>query len=77
MAEPTHALRFTPRAERDTARLRGLRGRAWQAICVLKPREDQPDQTESFCLVFMVGPLENFYREAERRLKALRRSGEI
>jgi len=48
-----------------------------QAICVLKPREDQPDQTESFCLVFMVGPLENFYREAERRLKALRRSGEI
>jgi len=29
------------------------------------------------CLVFMVGPHENFYREAERRYKALRTQGRI
>jgi mRNA interferase RelE/StbE len=29
------------------------------------------------CLVFAIGPHENYYREAERRYEALRRSGEI
>jgi hypothetical protein len=32
---------------------------------------------EHICLVFMVGPHENFYREAERRAAALRKAGEF
>ena len=32
---------------------------------------------ERVCLVFLVGPHENIYARAERRLAALRRSGEI
>ncbi|MBI3922373.1 MAG: type II toxin-antitoxin system RelE/ParE family toxin [Armatimonadetes bacterium] len=41
------------------------------------PKQDDPNETESFCLVFLVGPHENFYGEAERRLKALRKSGAV
>jgi mRNA-degrading endonuclease RelE of RelBE toxin-antitoxin system len=33
------------------------------------------DRRNRECLVFMVGPHENFYREAERRYKALRKQG--
>lgn len=29
------------------------------------------------CLIMLVGPHENIYKEAERRIKALRRAGEI
>lgn len=32
---------------------------------------------ERVCLVFIVGSHENIYREAERRVRALRRAGEI
>jgi len=32
---------------------------------------------ERVCLVFIVGPHENFYKEAERRYKALRKQGRV
>ena len=32
---------------------------------------------ERVCLVYMIGPHENFYREATRRMEALRRGGTI
>jgi mRNA interferase RelE/StbE len=34
-------------------------------------------EMEQTCLVFMVGPHENFYREAARRYAALRRAGHV
>lgn len=57
-----------------------LPGGQYRAAYVIQenvPKEDNPNETHSVCLVFMVGPHENFYREAERRLKALRKIGEI
>jgi mRNA-degrading endonuclease RelE of RelBE toxin-antitoxin system len=35
------------------------------------------DTDRQVCTVFLVGPHENIYREAERRIRALRKSGEI
>lgn len=34
-------------------------------------------EDERVCLVFLVGPHEGFYKQAERRFDALRRQGEI
>lgn len=34
-------------------------------------------EAKQACLVFLVGPHEGFYKKAERRYAALRRSGEI
>ena len=81
-------LKTDPRAGHTlTGALQGARalefsmpGGQYRAAYVIQedvPKQDDPDETESICLVFMVGPHENFYREAERRLKALRGSGEV
>jgi len=35
------------------------------------------DPTRQVCTIFLIGPHENIYREAERRVHALRKSGEI
>ena len=43
---------------------------AYRAVYVVEPGERR-------CIVFMIGPDENIYREAERWVDALRKSGEI
>jgi mRNA-degrading endonuclease RelE of RelBE toxin-antitoxin system len=43
---------------------------AYRAVYVIAPGE-------RVCTVFLIGPHENIYREAERRVQALRKSGEI
>jgi mRNA-degrading endonuclease RelE of RelBE toxin-antitoxin system len=43
---------------------------AYRAIYIVDP-------DEHVCLIFLIGPHENIYREAERRVHALRKSGEI
>jgi hypothetical protein len=48
--------------------LRG--GGAYRAVYVVL-------EEERLCLVFLVGPHENIYDRAERRVAALRRSGRI
>ena len=35
------------------------------------------DPTRQVCTIFLIGPHENIYREAERRVHSLRKSGEI
>jgi hypothetical protein len=43
---------------------------AYRAVYVVDP--EQP-----ICIVFLIAPHENVYREAERRVRALRKTGEI
>jgi len=43
---------------------------AYRAVYVVNP-------DEQVCTVFLIGPHENLYREAERRVVVLRKSGEI
>jgi len=57
-----------------------LPGGQYRAAYVIRENvsnDEDPKQTHTVCLVFMVGPHENFYREAERRLKGLRKDGEV
>ena len=82
MAEATRALaRLADDPKRGhplTANLKGcrslefsLRGSGqYRAVYVIL-------DDESVCLVFIVGPHENIYDKAERRLTALRQSGDL
>ncbi len=47
-----------------------LPGGAFRAAYIVR-------EAEKVCLVFLVGPHENFYEKAERRYRALKKCGEI
>jgi mRNA-degrading endonuclease RelE of RelBE toxin-antitoxin system len=72
------ALRENPyKGHTLTGSLRGCRALefslhdgAYRAVYVVQPQDQ-------VCVVFLVGPHENLYKKAERRLQALRKHGRI